>query len=786
MKTILKYMHEKHLVLDGATGTHLQNNGLKNGECPEQFVLDHPKILQTLQRKYVEAGSDVILTSTFGANSKKLATYGLGEKAYAINKELAQISKAVGCKFLGGDIGSTGQFIEPLGDLSFEGAIDIFKEQIRGLVDGGVDLIVIETMLDIKEARAALIAAKEVCTLPVFVTMTFDAYGRTLTGTSAKSAAVILESAGADAVGLNCSTGPKEMKQIVIDMREVLSVPLIVKPNAGLPKLVDGKTVFDLSKEDFATDIKLLVDLGANIVGGCCGSDPTYIKQLSDLLSHQKPHEIKQVSKSILSSAFEACEIVDDEKLFIIGERINPTGKKALKEELKKGDFSLLLEYAANQANAGADILDINVGVAGLDEKALMHEAISTLASRSRLPLSIDSSDKDVVENALRIYPGRAIINSISLEEGKAEAMLPLAKKYGAMFILLTIDEHGIPESGEKRIRLIQKLYKTAKSYGLKKEDILVDGLAFAISSTKNAGQETFKVIKWCKAHGFKTVLGISNSSYGLPMRKWINSSYLSCAMTCGLTCAIINPCEELMINTALSTAAVLGRDMDYSRYMNGVSHLDLDIKGDHLTSVYDAVLKGKDALDLTKEQIKTREMTDIIENDIIKALTDVGELFSQKKYFLPQLLASASSAKDVLDYLEPLMAKAHIKTKEKDAFVLATVKGDVHDIGKNLVGLMLKNHGYDVIDLGKDISKEKIVKAVKLSGAKMVGLSALMTTTAKEMQKAIVALKKQCPQTKIMVGGAVVSQEFADQIGADYYAHDAAESVIIANKYFK
>ncbi len=785
MKNILKYMKEKHLVLDGATGTYLQANGMENGKCPEQFVIENPEVIQTLQKAYVEAGSDIVLTCTFGGNAKKLSTYNLGDQVYEMNRKLAQISKQVGAKFLGGDIGSTGQFIEPLGDMTFEMAVEVYKEQIRGLVAGGVDLIVIETMMDVNEARAAIIASKEVCDLPVFVSMTFDETGRTLTGTSAKAAAITLQAVGADAVGLNCSTGPKEMIDIVKDMKSVLSVPLIVKPNAGIPQLVDGKTVFNLCEEDFKDDMIELIKVGADIVGGCCGTSPEYIKTLSGAIKDIKPKGIEVVDDSILSSAFEVKKFEEDGKLFVIGERINPTGKKALKEAFKNGDVNLALEYATEQFMAGADAIDVNVGVPGIDENALMQELVKTLGSRSRIPLCIDSSYQDVIENALRVYPGRAIINSISLEDGKADALLPIAKKYGAMFILLTIDENGIPESGEDRIKIIEKLYEQALSYGLKKSDILVDGLTFAISSTANAGQETFKVIKWCKDNGFKTTLGISNSSFGLPMRKLINSAYLSAAMSFGLTSAIINPCKEVLMNAAICTAAVLGRDKDYSSYIDSVSDVKLESNASsEVMDIYNGVLKGKEIVYLVDEQLKKREINDIIENEIIRALNEVGDRFAKKTYFLPQLLASASSAKQVLDYLEPMMVeKGDVKVKEK--FVIATVKGDIHDIGKNLVALMLKNHGYEVIDLGKDVSKEVIVKAINDSGAKMVGLSALMTTTAKEMENTIVAIKKQCDDVKIMVGGAVITAEFAKNIGADIYAKDATDSVKLANEFF-
>jgi len=780
MKGILEFIKNEYLVLDGATGTFLQENGLETGMCPEQFVIDNPAVLEKLQDEYIKAGSKAVYSCTFGANRKKLASYGLEDKAYEMNKKLTEITAKV-CKgraYVGADVGVTGMFLEPLGELEFEEAVDIYKEQIRGLVDGGADFIALETMIDINETRAAIIAAKEICDLPVFATMTFDETGRTLTGTSPKAAAVILQAVGADAVGLNCSTGPKEMKPFVKVMKEVLNVPLIVKPNAGIPQLVDGKTIFDLNSDDFCTDMLDLVDIGADIVGGCCGTDPVYIGKLSKSLKGRKPKPIEEKAKSILASNFETKEIVKNGKLFVIGERINPTGKKDLKEAFKTNDISPALDFANEQKTAGADALDINVGVPGIDENEIMRKLIIELGARMSLPLCIDSSYPEVIENALRIYPGRALINSISAEKGKAENLLPVMKKYGAMAILLPIGEKGIPKTGEERIEIIRSLFDKGLEAGLKKEDFLIDGLAFAISSSESAASETFKVLRWCSENGFKTVLGISNSSFGLPQRRWINSSYLSAAMQNGLNGAIINPNEELLMNTALATAAVLGRDNDFSAYISSITEGQIAGRNEEPASIRDAVLLGKDAINIVKKEIEEKTPSEIIDKDVIPALNKVGDLFAEKKYFLPQLLASARTAKSIFDFLEPHILKSGADIKEKTKIVIATVKGDIHDIGKNLVGLMLKNHGFEVIDLGKDVDKEDIVKAVEDNGIELVGLSALMTTTAKEMEKTLVELKNRVPDCKVMIGGAVVTKDFADEIGADAYAKDAADAV--------
>ena len=786
MKHILDSIKTEYLILDGATGTYLQENGLKTGMCPEQFVIDNPAVLQTLQQSYIDAGAKVIYTSTFGGNRKKLENFGLQDQAYAVNKRLAEISVegADGRAFVAGDVGPTGVFIHPLGDYEFEALVDIYKEQIRALADGGVDLIVIETMIDLNETRAAIIAAKEVCDLPVFATMTFDESGRSLTGSSPEAAAVAMQAAGADAVGLNCSTGPAEMRETVRRMKRVLKVPLMVKPNAGMPKIVDGETIFEMDAAAFCNEMQTLADLGADVVGGCCGTTPDYIEKLSKTLKNKKHQKDRLYDEnvSVLASNAEIVEIQPNGKLYVIGERINPTGKKALKAALKAGDTSLAIDYAGEQRDAGADILDINVGVPGIDEAELMESVVSELGARMRLPLCIDSSYPSVVERALRIYPGRALINSISDEKDKADALLPIMKKYGAMAILLPIGEDGIPDTSEGRIDIIQSVYQKAKSYGLTKADFLVDGLAFAVSSSPDAASIAFKVLNWCRDNQFKTVLGVSNASFGLPQRQWINAAYLSAAMQNGLNCAIINPNDALLMNTAYASAAVLGRDQDFSRYIETVTGFEGSSGKPNEMSLYDAVLYGKDPIDVLKIVLKDSRPEAVINENVIPALNQVGDWFAEKKFFLPQLLASAKSAKVVFDYIEPYLEKSDTVEK-KHTMVIATVKGDIHDIGKNLVALMLKNHGFNVVDLGKDVDSDTIIQAIQTHQAKLAGLSALMTTTAKEMSQSVAAIKAAAPDVRIMVGGAVVTQSFADEIGADAYAKDAAQAVKAAQK---
>ncbi|MGI5848918.1 MAG: homocysteine S-methyltransferase family protein [Christensenellales bacterium] len=779
----LDYLKEKIMILDGATGTYLQQNGMRPGVCPEVFALEHPQILREVQQRYVTSGSKALYTFTMGANAYKLGEYSLSGEVYRINKELAELSAdaAGGKAFVGGDLSSTGSFLAPLGDLEFEQVVCMYKNQIKALVDGGVDFIVIETMIDIQETRAAVIAAKECCTLPVVASMTFDEKGRTLTGTSPAAAAMTLISAGADVVGLNCSTGPAEMLPLVKSMKDVLSVPLLVKPNAGMPKIVNGETCFDLTCPAFKQYVKPLCEAGANLIGGCCGTNPDYIRAVSEVAMPLKPLPWRSAMPVALSSVSDAVFI--GSSLRVIGERINPTGKPKLKEALKTGDYYEVLDMALEQKENGAHILDVNVGMPEVDEGGAMQRAIETISVQAKLALSIDSSSVEVIEQALRIYPGRALVNSVSTKSDHIAQLLPLVKRYQPMFILLPIGDEGIPQTAEGRIKEIKGAYEKISSAGIGKESILVDGLVMTISSDPSAAIETLKVVKWCSDNGFYTVLGISNSSFGLPERKYINSAYLIMAMAGGLDCAIMNPSDKLMMDLYHAAEALIERDDNFEQYIKRFA--DTGISEQDAQNIVEAVLTGKKktiTVLIDKEIAKGVLPETVINEMIIPALKKVGDLYEQRIYFLPQLIYSAEAAKTAFDHLEKKYISSDAVSQKKKV-VIATVKGDIHDIGKNLVAMLLRNHGFAVIDLGKDVAACTIVDTAEQEDADIIGLSALITTTAKEMEKVIALVKERKIRAKVMVGGAVITEEYAKSIGADAYGADAAGAVRAAAK---
>ena len=591
-KNFLEYLSEKIMVLDGASGTYMQQNGMEPGMCPEIFAIENPNVLKDLQRQYIEAGSRAVYTFTLGANEYKLGDFSLAEKVYDINKTLAQISVEVAADkaFVGGDVSSTGSFLAPLGDLEFEQVVDIYKRQISALADGGVDFIIIETMIDIMETRAAVIAAKECCDLPVVACMTFDENGRTLTGTTPAAAAMTLISAGADAVGLNCSTGPKEMVEYVREMKQVSSVPIIVKPNAGMPKVVDGKTVFDLSSEEFSEYIEPLCEAGANLIGGCCGTTPEFIKKTADIAGKMEPKPWLGAMPPAVTSVTQ--EVYIGSSFRVIGERINPTGKPKLVEALKTGDYYEVLDMALEQKDNGAHILDVNVGSPDVDELEAMIKTIETLATQAKLPLCIDSSKIEVIEQALRVNPGRALVNSMSTKAEHMKKLLPLIKRYSAMFVLLPIGDEGIPKTADGRIKEIEQAYKKIEQAGIGKESILVDGLVMTVSADQKAAIETLKVVKWCTKNGFNTVLGISNGSFGLPERKYINSAYLVMAMANGLTAAIMNPNDTLMMDLYHAAEALVERDENFENYIERFS--GTEVTEQEAKTIVDAILTGK------------------------------------------------------------------------------------------------------------------------------------------------------------------------------------------------
>lgn len=795
-----KQIQEDFFILDGATGSNLQKAGMKSGECPEQWILNHPDIFIDLQKKYIEAGSDAVYAPTFTSTRVKLDEYGLGAKQreyvgklVGLSKQAVEESRTDRKIYVLGDISMTGLQIQPLGTMPFEELVDIYKEQVTLSVEAGVDGFVIETMMSLQEARAAVLAVKESCDLPVFVTMTFQEDGRTLYGTSPETAMVVLQEMGVDAVGINCSTGPDKMVDAVKSMKRYAKVPVIVKPNAGLPALVDGETVYDMGPDEFARAMKKLAEAGATVLGGCCGTTPEHICCLKEALKEQMFKPLVPARERTLTTERNVTSISLDGTFTIVGERINPTGKKALQEQLRQGQLDLVVEMAEEQVEKGARILDVNMGMNGIDEKEMMLKAVQELTMTVDVPLSIDSSYVEVVEQALRIYPGRALINSISLETEKFEKLIPIARKYGAMFILLPLSNEGLPKDLDEKIRIIDTIVASAKDHGLSTQDIVVDGLVATIGANKRAALEVFETIHYCKEKlGVATICGLSNISFGLPERVFVNTAFLTVAISQGLTMAIANPSQTLLTNAALATDLLLNKEEADLRYIEGVSKTEVVTasQGGSSTQIdghplYVAVVKGKDAkiTQLVEEELKQGvEPETLIDSHLIPAINYVGELFEQKKYFLPQLIASAETMKKAVEILEPLL-EAKRRGEKLATIVMATVKGDIHDIGKNLVVLMLKNYGYDVIDLGKDVETDDILKTAIEKDAKVIGLSALMTTTMMEMKTVVDRAKEMGVKAKIVIGGAVVTQDFADEIGADGYSSDAREAVKVVSR---
>lgn len=803
-RTLLK---QKILILDGATGTNLQKAGMPTGVCPEVWILEHPEILVNLQVDYINAGSNIVYAPTFSGNRIKLEEYGWENELESINRRLVGLSKEAVAKtgyraYVAGNLTMTGRQLYPIGKLKLEKLIDVYKEQIRVLVKAGVDLLVVETMMSLAEARAALIAAKETCELPVIISMTYNEDGRTLFGTDPETAVTVLQSLGADVIGINCSTGPAEMIPMVERMRRFATVPILAKPNAGMPELVEEETVYAMTPEQFAEYGRQLVEAGAGIIGGCCGTTKEHITALAQTVRLMDVPEVTVEKKRLLASERQMLEIDIDGSFLVVGERINPTGKKKLQAQLKEGNLDLVVQMAEEQERNGAAILDINMGMNGIDEDAMMQKVIYEVTNTVNLPLCIDSSHVDIIEHALRIYPGRALINSISLEKEKFERLLPIARKYGAMFILLPLSDEGLPKDIEEKKQIIHTIYDRALELGFAKEDIVVDGLVATVGANKKAALETLETIEYCKRElGLATICGLSNISFGLPERSFVNTAFLTMAISRGLTMAIANPSQELLMNAAFASDLLLNKEGADVRYIEnvktlsvvsgatgagtagktaGVGHNDLDgaATGVH-SKLYENVLKGNKRTMLEDVKAYLAEGSSpqsVIEEHLIPAINEVGELFDQKKYFLPQLIASAEAMELAISYVEPLLPKAK-NGKKMPTIVMATVEGDIHDIGKNLVVLMLKNYGYRVVDLGKDVPKEVIIDAAIKENASIIGLSALMTTTMMRMKDVVEYAREKQVKAKIIIGGAVITQSFADEIGADGYSKDAAEA---------
>lgn len=820
------------LYLDGATGSNLVKAGMPSGVCPEQWILEHRDVMLKLQKDYVQAGTNILYAPTFTANRIKLAEYHLEKNMSAMIHELVAISREAAASSPGhtvlvaGDLTMTGEQLKPMGQMELEELIDIYKEQILNMVDAGVDLLVVETMMSLAETRAALIAAKEVCNLPVIATLTFEADGRTLFGTDAKTAAIVLESLGACAIGANCSTGPAQMESIISDMVTHTRIPVIAKPNAGLPFLDEnGNTCYNMEAEEFTEEMEVLVNAGAAILGGCCGTTPEFIRQIHDrfgteakVTAVRRPEGIRYLTSERITHSFGL-----EDGFFVVGERINPTGKKALQAQLKEGSFEKVIQFAEEQEACGAKVLDINMGMSGIDEKASMLRALEEVSGVTNLPLSLDSSYVEVLEAALRHYPGRALVNSVSLETEKFEKLLPIVAKYGAMFILLPLSDAGLPKDIDEKKEIIHKIYDRATSLGMSKEDVVVDGLVATVGANPKAALETLETIRYCKANGFATICGLSNISFAMPERSFVNTAFLTLAIQAGLTMAIANPSQELLVSCALATDLLLNKEeaaLRYIEYAGGVRERreakeaelarKLSLlesqgaasgqtsnagsveksaveKGPQINEMQDklktAVLKGNrnGIVKITKEALESGEKpAELLNQVLLPAINQVGEYFDQGKYFLPQLIASAEAMKNSIEVLEPLLQTGSAG-EEMPVVVIATVEGDIHDIGKNLVALMLKNHGFHVIDLGKDVPQAKILETAREHHAEFIALSALMTTTMQRMREIVAAAKQEGITAKIIIGGAVITQEYADEIGADGYSKDAADAVKLA-----
>lgn len=795
MKPLKERLGKEWLFCDGAAGTILQAKNLKGGELPETWNLTRPDDILDLYCGYLNVGSNIFNTNTFGANSLKFPFQlkEIVEAAIDLAKE-ARVRCNREDAYIALDIGPTGKLLQPMGDLPFEMAVKIFSETIKIGAARGVDLILIETMSDSLETKAAILAAKENSDLPIFVTNIYDARGKLLTGGSVESTVAMLEGLGVDALGVNCGLGPEQMIPIVKKLTEVTSIPIIVNPNAGLPRTENGKTIYDVTPEQFANTMSQIADMGVQVVGGCCGTTPEHIRQLIDIVKQKEFKPNTKKNRTFVSSYSQAVEI--GLKPVIIGERINPTGKKLFKQALRDHNIEYIVAQGLSQEDAGAHILDVNVGLPEIDEVEMMETVVTRLQSVTGLPLQIDTSDIHAMEKGMRIYNGKPMINSVNGKKESMDAIFPLVKKYGGVVVALLLDENGIPNDDEGRIQIAKKIYQTADEYGIDHKDIVFDGLAMAISSNTSGGVATLNTIRRIKEelHGY-SILGVSNISFGLPHREIINSNFFTMAILNGLNCAIINPQNEPMMRSYRASLALLNMDEQCMDYIEAYADMPADSMQSANTKskkaesskagLRESVERGmsESAVEAMKEALLTRNALDVINEELIPALDVVGQGFEKGTIFLPQLLMSADAAKAAFAVVKESMAGQTQKPKGK--IILATVKGDIHDIGKNIVKVMLENYSYEVIDLGKDVPPEVIVDTAIKEDIKLVGLSALMTTTVVSMEETIKLLKEKKPDTLTVVGGAVMTQEYADQIGADAYAKDAMATVRYADSVF-
>ncbi len=787
---ILDYLKDNLLFLDGGMGTLLQKEGLLPGEKPERWNLTNPDKITAIHKAYYDAGSNVVSTNTFGANTLKFGKDELEEivrSAVENARCAAKESVAEGEKFVALDIGPTGRLLKPFGDLDFEEAVDVFAETVRLGVKYGVDLILIETMNDLYETKAALLAAKENSTLPVFVSNAYSENGCLMTGADPEAVSATLEGLGADAVGVNCSFGPEHLAPVVEKLLEVSSVPVILKPNAGLPSVCGCETVYDVSCEDFAESVSRLIKKGVRIAGGCCGTTPEYIKALTDAARDITPVPVTEKNVTRVASYTHAVKF--EKKPLLIGERINPTGKKKMKAALVEHDLDYLLSEAFTQRDLGAHILDVNVGLPEIDEVSLLTEAVCEIQAVCDLPLQIDTSNVEAMESALRRYSGKAMINSVNGKDSVMDSVFPLAKKYGGVIVALTLDENGIPSTAEGRVKIAEKILRRAEEYGIKKHDIVFDTLTMTVSADENAPGVTLSALDTVKnSLGCHTVLGVSNVSFGLPCRDTANSYFFTCAMERGLSAAIMNPYSEDMMRAYRSFNALHGFDSMCTEYIAFMADKTATSaagtgtqvqKAGDVTTLVGAIEKGMTSLaaELCAESLKASDGLSLVENEIIPALDKVGRGFEEKKVYLPQLLMSAEAAKAAFEVIKENLSDSR-SVSTKCGFVLATVKGDIHDIGKNIVKLLMENYGYKVYDLGRDVPPEAVVAKVIETGATLVGLSALMTTTVGAMEETIKLLREKTPDVRVIVGGAVLTESYAEAIGADFYAATAMDAV--------
>ena len=780
---IRDFIKNNIVYLDGGMGTLLQKSGLQPGELPERWNISHPEVIKELHKNYYDSGSNIVNTNTFGANSLKFDADELSEIIYHAVKNADEARKASSGKqekFIALDVGPTGKLLKPLGDLDFEDAVKAFAEVISLGVKYGVDLITIETMNDSYETKAAVLAAKENSDLPIIVTNAYGENGRLMTGADPAVMAAMLEGMGVDAIGANCSLGPKQLMGVMDELLKYCSVPVAFKPNAGLPKS-DGKvTYYDVDAEEFAQDIKLAVANGVRIVGGCCGTTPEYIKKVCELTRDMRPKEIEKKTYSVCTSYNKA--VFFGEKPILIGERINPTGKKRFKQALLENDIGYILQEAVNQQAKGVHVLDVNVGLPGIDEAQMLTNSVCELQCVTDLPLQIDSSDPVAMESALRRYNGKAMINSVNGKEENLNAIFPLVKKYGGFVVALTLDEKGIPSTVDGRMKIARKILLTAALYGINKKDIIFDPLAMTVSADKMSAVTTLETVnKITEQLGCNTSLGVSNVSFGLPSRDLVNAAFFTTAMENGLSAAIMNPYSERMMEAYYSFNVVKGLDENCMDFINFASRQEVQptAKQESSLTLKEAIEKGlkEKASEITTAMLGNSAPLDIVNAHVIPALDNVGKRFEEKKLFLPQLLMSAEAAKASFEVIKATMS-ADGSSVKKGSIVIATVHGDIHDIGKNIVKLLLENYGYNVIDLGKNVPPETVLRAVTDNHAPLVGLSALMTTTVPAMEETVKLIKENAPWCKTVVGGAVLTQDYADKIGADKYAADAMETV--------